>query len=197
MATESDKPNTGMTATLLVIGAIMTLAAALFLTGMVRAAVRERSLEIGGYADLNTVRGLKDGQKQALEAAPAWLNKGDGIVSVPIDTAMDLVVRDVSKNPAFATPQPPKKDDEEGADAGAPTSTEEGAEGAATEGAPPSEGEKKEGSDAPKGDEGAKKESGAGGAQGAAAPSPTDAPKKAPEAAPEKPEGVTPASAPN
>lgn len=209
MATEKDKPNTGIVATLFIIGALVTLCVANFVTGMVRTEVREHGLQVEAFADLDTVRDLKEEQRASLAAPPKWINAAEGRVSIPIDNAMALVVKEVSKNPFLATPSPPEKEDEdkdkEGEDKGEEANKE--GEEQATEDAKTDPGDKQPG-DKQEGDKGEapKKESPAKEGSSAKEESPkpptTPAPKpapsaeSAPKAPPAKPEGEATGQAP-
>lgn len=106
MATESDNVNSGALGTLLVVGTIATLGIALVVTALVRAETAEETekKEVGAdrpYRDLLA-------EQTAKMAAPAtYVDRGRGLVSLPIDRAMELTVSGLIKDPNSATPPAP------------------------------------------------------------------------------------------
>jgi hypothetical protein len=115
MATEPDKTNNGVLGTIVAVGVFAMIAVSAAVTAMVRSEVSTAHTIDGTVADLRTVRELKASQRAELSAGPKWVDKGKGLVAIPIDQAMDLVVDDISKNPNRATSSPPEV---EQADAG-------------------------------------------------------------------------------
>lgn len=107
MATEQDKTNTGVIATIVAVGGFSMIAVSAFLTAMVREEVDELSSAKGAYADLNTVRELKSEQREQLGAGPRWVDKAKGTVAIPLDQAMEAVTQEVARNPNRATPALP------------------------------------------------------------------------------------------
>lgn len=101
--TEPDNVNVGLVATVTLVGAFLVLAIALALTALVRSESTSRSNDVGGNADLGTVRRLKEEQRAKLEASPAWLDRAKGQVAVPIERAMQKVTADLRKDPNLAT----------------------------------------------------------------------------------------------
>jgi hypothetical protein len=116
MATEPDKTNNGVLGTIVAVGVFAMIAVSAAVTAMVRSEVSTAKAADGTVADLRTVRELKATQRSELAAGPKWVDKGKGLVAIPIDQAMDLVVDDLSKNPGLATLSPPEA---EHTDAGA------------------------------------------------------------------------------
>lgn len=103
MATEPDKINTGVLGTIVVVGAFAMLGISLAVTALVRAELDETEARLG--QDFNRpVRELTTGQLGELTAPPAYVDEPKGIVSIPIERAMELVVRDLKRNPYAATP---------------------------------------------------------------------------------------------
>jgi len=106
MATESDNVNSGALGTLLAVGAIATLGIALVVTALVRAEVSSEAeaKEIGAdrpYRDLVA-------EQTAKMAAPAtYVDRARGLVSLPIDRAMEVTVAGLIKDPNSATPPAP------------------------------------------------------------------------------------------
>jgi hypothetical protein len=102
MATETDKVNTGALGTLIAVGLGATLSIALAVTALVRYSVQgvsdgRQQLARQGYLDL---RGEQTGR---LAAAPAWKDKGKGVVSEPIDRAKRQVLADLQRDPTTAS----------------------------------------------------------------------------------------------
>ena len=106
MATETDKVNNGALATLTMVGAAATLAIALAVTALVRHEAHSVTDERSAASDAE-VRALKAGQREKLNASPAWADKAKSSVTLPIDRAMGLVVSDLQKDPRKATPPAP------------------------------------------------------------------------------------------
>jgi hypothetical protein len=115
MATEKDNVNVGLLGAIAVVLTLSVLVIALGVTALVRSSedeqVAEKSLDMRKPYDE-----MKSQQQGDLAAAAAWADKGKGTASVPIDRAMELVVKGVQADPGSATaPAPPPKP---GADAG-------------------------------------------------------------------------------
>ena len=106
MATESDNVNSGALGTLLAVGTVATLGIALVVTALVRA-------EMAGEAEAKEVgadRPYRDlvAEQTAKMAAPAtYVDRGRGLVSLPIDRAMEVTVSGLIKDPNSATPPAP------------------------------------------------------------------------------------------
>jgi len=106
MATESDNVNSGALGTLLAVGTVATLGIALVVTALVRAEVTNETelKEVGAdrpYRDLVA-------EQTAKMAAPAtYVDRGRGLVSLPIDRAMEVTVSGLIKDPNSATPPAP------------------------------------------------------------------------------------------
>lgn len=106
MATESDNVNSGALGTLLAVGTIATLGIALVVTALVRT---EMSTE-AEKKDVGADRPYRDlvAEQTAKMAAPAsYVDRGRGLVSLPIDRAMELTVSGLIKDPNSATPPAP------------------------------------------------------------------------------------------
>jgi hypothetical protein len=106
MATESDNVNSGALGTLLAVGTIATLGVALVVTALVRTemSAEAEKKDVGAdrpYRDLVAEQGAK-------MAAPAsYVDRGRGLVSLPIDRAMELTVSGLIKDPNSASPPAP------------------------------------------------------------------------------------------
>lgn len=106
MATESDNVNSGALGTLVAVGTIAMLGIALVVTALVRAEVAEETEKKEVSAD-RPYRDLVAEQKAKMDAPAAYVDRGRGLVSLPIDRAMDLIVGNLKKDPNSATPPAP------------------------------------------------------------------------------------------
>ena len=106
MATESDNVNSGALGKLLAVGTVATLGIALVVTALVRAEIKNETelKEVGAdrpYRDLVA-------EQTAKMAAPAtYVDRGRGLVSLPIERAMEVTVSGLIKDPNSATPPAP------------------------------------------------------------------------------------------
>lgn len=182
MATEPDKVDSGVLGTLVTVLAFGLLATALAITALVRTEEEVLAAERSGANE--AFAELRGSQEADLHLPPAYMDQAKGVVRLPIDRAMQVVVRDLRRDPESATLKPASNGAE--AAAGEPSEGEAPGEG---EGAPPKdapEGAQEPGNPAPK--------------QPAAptAPKPPPAPKPpAPKpAAPGAPPAPAPAPAP-
>ena len=107
MVTQSDNTNTGVVATIVVVGALAMISIGALLTTMVRSAETDLDAVRPMHADLDTIAGLDQQQIAALHAAPHWVDKTGGKLGIPIERAMKLVLADVRKDPGAATPPIP------------------------------------------------------------------------------------------
>ena len=111
--TEADKINTGALGTLVAVGLFAMLSITAAVTALVRHDIEVE--ESTKDADANeVVTALKKTQRETLNRPAGYVNRGKGVVSLPIDLAKGLVVSELEKDPNSATPPPPPK-----ADAGA------------------------------------------------------------------------------
>ncbi|MEY2932157.1 MAG: hypothetical protein RL033_2906 [Pseudomonadota bacterium] len=107
MATQSDNTNTGVVATIVVVGAFAMISISALLYAMERSAEADLDAVRPMHADLDTIASL-DQQQQAVLNAPAhWVDKDKHRVGVPISRAMKLVVEEYRKDPAAASPPIP------------------------------------------------------------------------------------------
>lgn len=134
MATQADKTNTPVIATIVVVGALSMIAISAMLAALARserAALDERQ---SLHADLETIAELRGAQTASLMAAAHWQDKAKGMVAIPIDRAMSLVLDEYRGDPRAASPPPPEGmvlEVEAGADPGA--GSDPGVAAAATE----------------------------------------------------------------
>lgn len=107
MATQTDNTNTGVVATIVVVGAFAMISISALLYAMERSAEADLDAVRPMHADLDTIASL-DQQQQAVLNAPAhWVDKEKHKVGVPIGRAMKLVVDEYRKDPAAASPPIP------------------------------------------------------------------------------------------
>jgi hypothetical protein len=107
MVTQSDKTNTAVVATIVVVGAFAMISISALLTAMVRSATAEVDATRPTHADLETIAALDKQQLAALHAPAHWVDKSAGKLAMPIERAMQLVVADFRKDPAAASPPIP------------------------------------------------------------------------------------------
>lgn len=93
MGTEADKTNTAVIGTLFAIGAAAMIAGSAALVALARGEMEVANQELGGYADLRTVRDLKAKQRARLQQAKLPLAKAEG-----------LVLKEIQANPSAASP---------------------------------------------------------------------------------------------
>jgi len=111
--TEADKINTGALGTLVAVGLFAMLSITAAVTALVRHDIEIE--EATKDADANqVVTDLKASQRGVLNGPAGYVDRGKGVVSLPIDLAQGLVVAELARDPNSATPAPPPK-----ADAGA------------------------------------------------------------------------------
>jgi hypothetical protein len=106
MATESDNVNSGALGTLVAVGTIAFFGIALVVTALVRAELAQEVEKKEVSAD-RAYRDLVAEQSAKLSAPAAYSDRGRGLVSLPIDRAMELTVAGLAKDPNSATPPPP------------------------------------------------------------------------------------------
>jgi hypothetical protein len=115
MATENDKVDTGALATLVAVGTAAMIGICLAVNALVRHEIGTLSVDRDAVG-ADAYRALKQSQLDKLTAPAAWSSREKGLVSIPIERAMSLVLTDLKRNPWNATPAPPP---DAGADAAA------------------------------------------------------------------------------
>ena len=127
--TQVDKVNAGALGTLVAVGLLAMLSITAAVTALVRHDIEVEESEKAADAN-QVVIALKDSQRGTLNSPAGYVDRGKGLVSLPIDLAKGLVVSELQKDPNSATPAPPLKAEpvatEAAADAGV-TSTDAGA----------------------------------------------------------------------
>jgi hypothetical protein len=103
--TESDKINTGALGTLVAVGLFAMLSITAAVTALVRHDIEIE--EATKDADANqVVVALKASQRGTLNGPASYVDRGKGLVSLPIDLAKGLVVGELERDPSSATPPP-------------------------------------------------------------------------------------------
>lgn len=106
MATESDNVNSGALGTLLAVGLFSVIGIAFVVTALVRAETADELEKKEVSAD-RPYRDLVADQSAKMSAPAAYVDRGRGLLSLPIDRAMEVVVADLKKDPNSATPPAP------------------------------------------------------------------------------------------
>src|SRR6188768_3644151 len=132
--TEADKINTGALGTLVAVGLFAMLSITAAVTALVRHDIDAE--EATKDADSNhVVVALKAAQQDKLNGPAKYLDRGKGLVSLPIDLAKGLVVAELGRDPNSATPAPASKADASAA-APAPAASDTAAANPVTSAAP-------------------------------------------------------------
>src|SRR4051812_42707522 len=106
MATESDNVNSGALGTLLAVGTVATLGIALVVTALVRAEIATET-ELKEVGADRPYRDLVAEQTAKMSAPATYVDRGRGVVSLPIDRAREVTVSSLIKDPNSATPPAP------------------------------------------------------------------------------------------
>jgi hypothetical protein len=101
--TESDKVNTGALGTLVVVGLFAMISICAAVTALVRHDIDVEQSEKDADGN-DTVVALKAAQRGVLNGPASYLDRGKGLVSLPIDDAKQLVVAELARDPNSATP---------------------------------------------------------------------------------------------
>jgi hypothetical protein len=75
-------------------------------TVLVHSATEREVARKGGTVSSRAYRDLADAQRAELEEEAQWVDRRAGILSIPIERAMDLVVEELARDPESATPRP-------------------------------------------------------------------------------------------
>lgn len=120
MATEDDKPNSGLIGTITIAGAISMVAICAVLTALVRSEQHGEDTRKGAAADTKPYAEMVDTQRKTMSAGPSYVDDTKERIAIPIDRAMAAVVKEISENPESATPpsDKPQAVEDAGADAG-------------------------------------------------------------------------------
>jgi len=107
MVTQADKTNTSVVATIVVVGAFAMISISALLTAMVRSEEADVDAVRPTHADLDTIAALDKQQNEGLHAAPHWSDKEARRVSIPIESAIQLVLSELKRDPNLASPPVP------------------------------------------------------------------------------------------
>jgi len=102
-STEVDKVNTGALGTLVAVGLFAMISICAAVTALVRHDIDVEQSEKDGDAN-ETVIALKAAQRGVLNEPPSYVDRGKGVVSLPIQTAQQVVVAELARDPNSATP---------------------------------------------------------------------------------------------
>jgi hypothetical protein len=108
--TEADKINTGALGTLVAVGLLAMLSITAAVTALVRHDIEVEEATKDENANA-VVSELKAKQRGALNGPAGYVDRGKGLVSLPIELAKGLVVGELERDPNSATPAPPPKPD--------------------------------------------------------------------------------------
>lgn len=104
-ATEADKINTGALGTLVAVGLFAMISITAAMTALVRHDLDAEEAQKATDAN-RVVTELKAAQRGALTGAPTYVDRNKGLVSLPIDVAKAVVVKELERDPGSATPPP-------------------------------------------------------------------------------------------
>jgi hypothetical protein len=102
-ATQVDKVNTGALGTLVAVGLFAMISICAAVTALVRHDLEVEQSDKDADAD-QTVIGLKAAQRGVLNGPASYVDRGKGLVSLPIETAKQVVVAELARDPNSATP---------------------------------------------------------------------------------------------
>ncbi|MGC4068186.1 MAG: hypothetical protein QM784_26770 [Polyangiaceae bacterium] len=128
MATEQDTVSTGAIGTLVAVLALAVVVVGLGVTALVRSEQTALAAERESAANLRPIRELKAAQLAELNASPAWVDRGHGVVTIPISRAMELVVEEARNHDEKSAPVTESSSSVAGAAAAAPAEKVEKAE---------------------------------------------------------------------
>jgi len=95
--------NPSAVAALLAVGVLGLGAVVATLTALVRCEQASNEVEKATPANTRAYQELTAAQRAELAEEPQWVDKPAGVLSIPIDRAMTLVVEDIRRDPAAAT----------------------------------------------------------------------------------------------
>jgi hypothetical protein len=102
-STQVDKVNTGALGTLVAVGLFAMISICAAVTALVRHDIEVEQSDKDADAN-QTVIALKASQRGVLNGSPGYLDRGKGLVSLPIETAKRVVVAELGRDPNSATP---------------------------------------------------------------------------------------------
>lgn len=92
MATEEDAVGTGAIGTMVAVLALAVVVIGLAVTALVRNEQSALNATREASANLRPIRELRAAQLAEINATPAFVDKAHGVINVPIDRAMELIV---------------------------------------------------------------------------------------------------------
>jgi hypothetical protein len=104
--TQVDKVNTAALGTLVAVGLFAMISICAAVTALVRHDIEVEQSDKDADAN-QTVIALKASQRAVLNGSPGYVDRGKGLVSLPIETAKQVVVADLARDPNSATPAQP------------------------------------------------------------------------------------------
>jgi hypothetical protein len=128
MATEQDTVSTGAIGTLVAVLALAVVVVGLGVTALVRSEQTALAAERESAANLRPIRELKAAQLAELNASPAWVDRGRGVVTVPISRAMELVLEETRIGKEKSAPATESSSTDAGAGSAVPAEKAEKAE---------------------------------------------------------------------
>lgn len=101
--TQTDKVNTGALGTLVAVGLFAMISICAAVTALVRHDMDAEQSDKDADAN-QTVIALKASQRGVLNQPAAYVDRGKGLVSLPIETAKQVVLAELVRDPSLATP---------------------------------------------------------------------------------------------
>ncbi len=106
MTTGAEGPHVGAAATLVAIVVLALVGTLSAVTVLVRIAAEREVTRKGGEVSPRAHLDLENAQRAELEEETQWVDRQAGVLSIPIDRAMELVVEQLARDPASASPEP-------------------------------------------------------------------------------------------
>ncbi len=107
MTTGAERPHVGAAATLAAIVGLALVGTLSTVTVLVQIATEREVTRKGGEVSTRAHLDLENAQRAELEEETQWVDRQAGVLSIPIDRAMELVVEQLARAPASASPEPP------------------------------------------------------------------------------------------
>ncbi len=107
MANDTQRPSASGAVTLAALVALGLLGTVSAVTVFVQSATEREVARKGGAVSTRAYRDLADAQRAELEEEAQWVDRRAGVLSIPIERAMELVVEELARDPENATPRAP------------------------------------------------------------------------------------------
>ena len=101
--------NPSAVAALLAVGVLGLGVVVATLTALVRCEQASNEVEKAAVVNTRAYQELTAAQRAELAEEPQWVDKQAGVLSIPIEHAMTLVLEDIRRDPEAATQAPPPK----------------------------------------------------------------------------------------